>query len=348
MEEIEEDKVPTRKELKAQKRAARRAQKNERHLLKVSTNCINCGEPLALDQRYCPNCGGKRMYNRITWRNLFEDFVDRFLNIENSFLKTFIALFKKPEDVIVGYMNGMRKKYLPAFNYFAIALTINGIYIFIISKWLKDNLVEAQASLYSGETAAIQEQFAGAWFDTIAEYQSLLMFLTIPILALIAKIVFWNYKKINFVEHLVIQLYSYSHTSIIIILFSLIFSWNTMLLQVWSFISFFFMFGYAAYVLKRVFELDFGRLILKTALFGLVLFVFLLLAGIGFAFNISKMVADGTLGDDNSPLSKVMKEGFERGQQIANEKQLRDSLEAIKNAIKVEAQVKQPVLDTLN
>ncbi|MGK0251426.1 MAG: hypothetical protein ACI81G_000863, partial [Gammaproteobacteria bacterium] len=98
--------------------------KRKQELLEVTNTCVNCDAHLELGQRFCANCGGKRMYNRITWRNLFEDFIDRFLNIENAFLKTFLGLFKHPEDVIGGYLKGMRKKYLPAFSYFAIAITV--------------------------------------------------------------------------------------------------------------------------------------------------------------------------------------------------------------------------------
>ena len=107
-------------------RAEKKAIKKQDSLLEVKDSCINCSEHIVLDQRFCSHCGGKRIYNKLTWRNLIEDFVDRFFNLENSFLKTFIAMFKQPEDVIGGYMNGMRKKYLPAFSYFAVAITVAG------------------------------------------------------------------------------------------------------------------------------------------------------------------------------------------------------------------------------
>ncbi len=170
------------------------------------------------------------MYNRITWRNLLEDFAERFLNVENSFFKTFLALFKQPEDVIVGYMKGMRKKYLPAFKYFAIALTINGIYNFLLRNWLMDKLFDAQSSLIPMSQDAAQQEFYSAWMDTILVYQSLLMFLSIPFLAMMAKLVFWNYKKFNLVEHLVIQLYAHSHISIVLVVLTIAFSWITLML----------------------------------------------------------------------------------------------------------------------
>jgi len=228
--------------------------KRKQELLEVSNTCINCEQSLALDQRFCSNCGGKRMYNRITWRNLFEDFVDRFLNIENAFLKTFFALFKKPEDVIDGYMKGMRKKYLPAFSYFAVALTVAG------------DMIQAQTSFYSGDAAEIQKSFASKWLGTVMENQSVIYFAIIPVLALLSKVVFWNYKKYNLVEHFVIYLYGYSHIALITTVLGLLFIWNQTASQLYGMITPFITIAYMGYVLKRLFKLDSGSVI--TAVTG--------------------------------------------------------------------------------
>lgn len=337
---MSEEITPSKKELKKQRKEAQRLKKNQRELLEVKETCINCDSFLALDQRYCSKCGGKRMYNRITARNLIEDFADRFLNIENSFFKTFITLFIKPEDVIVGYINGMRKKYLTAFNYFAVALTINGIYNFILRKWLMDDLFTAQTAMYDVGDDPIQEEWASAWMDTILEYQSLVMFATIPLLAILARVVFWNYKKFNLTEHLVIQLYSYSHLSIVMVLLTIACSWSTTLLTVMSFVSFFWMFGYSGYVLKRVFELDFARLILKTMLFLSIFFVFTVAGGLGYGIYIGKKIKDGTLED--SPFNNIIKASFEKGQR---EKRKKDSLQKLQDSIKVN---KTLVLDSIS
>ncbi len=128
---MEEEVLPEEK--KAPKKPKKKKKKEQ--LLTISNRCKNCDTPLNLDQAFCPSCGAKRMYNRLNWSNLTEDFVDRFLNIENNFLRTFLILFKKPEDVIGGYIDGMRKRYLSAFSYFAISLTITGLYTFVFRKW---------------------------------------------------------------------------------------------------------------------------------------------------------------------------------------------------------------------
>lgn len=273
--------------------------KKKQALLEVSEVCINCDAPLDLDQRFCPNCGGKRMYNRITWRNLFEDFVDRFLNIENAFLKTFISLFIKPEDVIGGYMKGMRKKYLPAFSYFAVAVTVAGISAFIFKNWFIDDIIQAQSGFYSGETAEIQKSFSSKWVRIMMDYQSVIYFAIIPVMALLSRIVFWNYKEYNLVEHFVIYLYGYSHIALITTLLGLLTVWNQTAYQVFNVVSTFIMIGYMAYVLKRLFALDVGRIILKTAFFFLLFFsLFFGTLFVGGAFLGYKAVK-GELSNDN-------------------------------------------------
>lgn len=252
--------------------------KSKRALLEIRDTCINCEEHLALDQRFCSSCGGKRVYNRITWRNLFEDFIDRFLNVENAFLRTFLGLFKRPEDVIGGYMHGMRKKYLPAFSYFAVAITIASVYAFIVKNWFLDDLIEAQASIYTGNVAEVQKDMTASVIRTVTEHQSIVYFAMIPMLALLSKLVFWNYKKYNLVEHFVIYLYGYSHVAMLSTIVGLCFVWNQTLSQIFGFISPILMIVYMGYVLKRLFELDMGNIILKTGLFfliGVVLFGFL-------------------------------------------------------------------------
>ena len=299
--------------------------KRKQALLEVSDTCINCQESLALDQRFCSNCGGKRIYNRITWRNLFEDFIDRFLNIENAFLKTFLTLFKKPEDVIGGYLKGMRKKYLPAFSYFAVAITVAGIYAFIMKNWFIEDLIEAQTSYYSGNTAEIQKAFSSKWIRKVMDYQSLVYFAMIPLLALLSKVVFWNYKKYNLVEHFVIYLYGYSHIALITTILGLIAIWNQTVYQIYGIISLIIMISYMTYVLKRLFQLDAGNTILKTALFflllgGLLFLIFIIIA-VAFFF----MAKNGAL--DDTEFFRLIKE------QAEAQKALREAAKVTKDSI---------------
>ena len=307
--------------------------KRKKELLEVSNVCINCESPLALDQRFCSNCGGKRMYNRITWRNLFEDFIDRFLNIENAFLRTFLALFKRPDDVIGGYMKGMRKKYLPAFSYFAVALTVAGVYAFVVKHWFMEDMIQAQTSFYEGSaTEEFQKSFASKWLRIFTENQSIVYFVIIPILALQSRIVFWNYKQYNLVEHFVIYLYGYSHIALITTVLGFLVIWNQTLFQIYGMISPFITIAYMAYVLKKLFKLDSGSLVLKTGLFLLIsviiMFLFFILTAVIGIF----MAKTGALND--TEFFKLIKEQAE-AQKAA--KALKDSIngDTLKETVKL-------------
>ena len=90
-------------------------------------NCKSCQSTLKSQDNYCNICGAKVIRNRLTFKNLFEHFSEQFLNYDNKFLLTFITLFKRPEDVIAGYISGTRKKYVNVISYFAIAITLSGL-----------------------------------------------------------------------------------------------------------------------------------------------------------------------------------------------------------------------------
>ncbi len=61
--------------------------------------CKNCHTELEEYDDYFKNCGGKVIRNRLTFKNLFEHISETFFNYDNTLLKTFITLFRKPEAV---------------------------------------------------------------------------------------------------------------------------------------------------------------------------------------------------------------------------------------------------------
>ena len=322
-------------------RSEKKALKKQQSLLEVKDVCVNCDMHIALDQRFCAHCGGKRIYNKLTWRNLFEDFIDRFLNLENSFLKTFIAMFRQPEDVIGGYMHGMRKKYLPAFSYFAIAITFTGFYYFLLKGWFMDTFIAAQASVYDDSVSQAQKELQKEITNLFMENQSLYMFLIIPFLALISKIVFWNYKKYNLVEHFVIFLYTYSHISIISVTFQIAFIWSATILEYLSVALILFMFIFTIYVLKRLFDLDGAKVLLKTLLFFIVFSILSCVMSIpivvvGFMSAVKIDDNDQMDVDESTFLGKFVKFSREEAQHKKTIDSLeKDSLKRLENTLEI-------------
>ena len=228
-------------------------------------------------------------------------------------------MFRQPEDVIGGYINGMRKKYLPAFSYFAIAITLSGFYSFILKGWFLQEFISAQSSFYGADMASVQMEMTETVTNTMMEYQSIYMFLSIPIMALISKLVFWNYKNYNLVEHFVIYLYTYSHISIISVTLNLLFIWNTTLLFGVSIVTVLLLFVFTAYVLKRLYQLDNASVILKSSLFLVVMLVFSCFSMFPLAIYGAMQGAKIAKGetkdfDENSLMGKMLKPAIEQAE----------------------------------
>lgn len=226
-------------------------------------NCKNCHTELSEQDDYCRSCGGKIIRNRLTLKNLFEHLSETFFNYDNKLLRTFVQLFRQPEDVINSYISGVRKKYVNPISFFGISLTLSGLSIFIIKKFYIQHL--DFSNLFEGVKAS-QDVFENT-SSSMLEYNSLFYSVLIPLFALISWVVFLN-KKYNFTEHVIIYLYSMSFLSII-----LVFVAQIVLITVpqhyfiFSMAAFPLMFVYHCYALKRIFSLSVGHLILKSVIF---------------------------------------------------------------------------------
>lgn len=234
-------------------------------------NCKNCQTPLTEISDYCNICGAKVIKNRLTLKNLFANFSEQFLNYDNKFIQTIQALILRPEDVIVGYVNGVRKKYINPVSFFAIALTISGLYLFIIQRFFPEAMDFSTMTQQNDSSLKVANKISNVMFD----YNSLFYFAFIPLLALVSLLVFYN-KKFNYTEHIVIYLYTMSLgavlTSIIALLLLMIDSQYVLHFSLWSNVA---LFLFHCYLLKRVFEMKWPELILKT-------FLFLVVFGIGY------------------------------------------------------------------
>ncbi|NND63351.1 MAG: DUF3667 domain-containing protein [Flavobacteriaceae bacterium] len=232
--------------------------------------CKNCAFLLKEDDTYCNSCGAKVIRNRLTLKNLWAEFIEKFFNIENTLVKTYITLFKKPEDVIHGYVSGIRKRYINVINYFALAVTISGIQLFILLKWFKDRMDISPLVANSTPDGFVN-------VDWMYDYYSLVVLINLPIYAFIAYLVFYTLKKYNFTEHFVAMTYisaQYSITTAFITLTTSVIGFNFYI--VGSILNIFLMI-YTAYCYKRIFKLSTGDILIRTLLFIGIAMVFLII-----------------------------------------------------------------------
>ncbi len=170
-------------------------------------NCKNCETALRTDYSFCANCGAKIIRNRITLKNLWYDVTERYFNVDNTFLRTFLHLFTTPEVVINGYIAGIRKKYLNPVSYLGIALTLSSFVVYLMVK--ASDKIDFDVFGVSGGSTAGMTKVAEFTFD----FQALLFIAYIPMMAIAGWICFQD-KKYNFTERLVIFMYALAHYSI--------------------------------------------------------------------------------------------------------------------------------------
>lgn len=249
-------------------------------------DCKNCSGPLRTDYSFCSNCGAKIIRNRITLKNLWYDFTERFFNLDSTFLKTFKHLFSRPDEVIVGYINGARKKYLNPISYFTIAIGLGGLFVFMHTEFFPDALdfkflYPDADTLNDVDKIAYDSQKKLNTF--LFKYQSLFYIAMLPFLALISRLVFINKKQFNLSEHFVINIYAYSHLSIIINTVYIFILWNSKLLYYASVVSFVFQIGFFTWVFFKIFNLSIKQTLIKLLFFLVILAVvfFIIMVAVG-------------------------------------------------------------------
>lgn len=224
--------------------------------------CKNCKTALPNDADYCLRCGGRIIRNRLTFKNLFEHISETFLNYDNKLLRTFIGLIIDPLDVIDGYVNGVRKKYVNPLSLFGLSLTLSGLSIFILNKFYIED-IDFSMFLFDERGAESFNKIQEGLFEYNAIFYSFL----IPFFALISWLVFLN-KKYNYTEHIVLFFYTMSMFSIVSVFVSQILLWIDPQAYahygIWSFLV---LFAYHCQVYKRIFSLTWGGLALRILLF---------------------------------------------------------------------------------
>ncbi|RNC86691.1 MAG: DUF3667 domain-containing protein [Winogradskyella sp.] len=263
-------------------------------------NCKNCDIPLSKSQRYCFACGARVIKNRLTFKSLFRQLNVEFFSVDNKVLKTFIHLFTKPEVVINGFIDGTRKKYSNVIQYFALALTLAGIQVFLMESFFKDELDSTFEFLKSIDANTLPENANAKQnplnfesFNDVNKYQSIIYIITTPFYAIstwLTNFIIRPNRHFNFTEHLVINIYYYGQVIIItslLSIFFLLFGLNYLVVSgIVSLLTFVFLF----YTLKRIFKLDIWNAI---AYFMLVMVCFVI---IGIAIGIGAVLVGYIIG----------------------------------------------------
>lgn len=236
-------------------------------------DCKNCAFGLESHHKFCNHCGAKVITNRLTLRSLWEEFRDNFLNVDNRIFKTFLHMFTKPEVVIGGYIGGVRKRYFNVVSYYAMALTVAGLQIFILRKFFPEAL---DISILIPENTP-QSTFDMEW---TYDYYTILALINIPIYSLMAWLSFIGLKKYNFTEHLVVMGYvfaQFTFTSLPFILAAVALGAN---FYISSYVLLIPLFVFTSYCYKKLYPLPFWQIAARALLFIGVGIVFLIIVAV--------------------------------------------------------------------
>jgi len=241
--------------------------------------CKNCQNPLVDTNNYCSYCGAKVIRNRLTLGYLWREFLEKVWNLDNTFFRTFKKLFLKPEEVINGFIEGQRKKYVNVFSYFAIAVTLAGFQLLLLRNYFPDAF---DITVFIGN----ENITAAPNVDWVYDFYSILALLNLPFYALLAKLTFSGLKKYNYIEHLVINTFivaQYTITTFAIIILLVVLGVNYFLA---GNLTTFLLIIYASYCYKRIYPLSLKQILLRVLLFlGLIVVFMILLAVIQFLFS---------------------------------------------------------------
>lgn len=89
-----------------------------RYELKFRGNkCLNCGHPLDISDKYCPNCSQANSTKKLVLKDFFDEFLSNLVNYDSKLLKTLYALLIKPGTITKDYVAGKRVSYTNPFRF---------------------------------------------------------------------------------------------------------------------------------------------------------------------------------------------------------------------------------------
>lgn len=241
--------------------------------------CTNCNYKLNDTVKFCPSCGNPIICNRLTNKSLLNEFTAKYLTLESKLWVTIKDMTIRPERVIKSYIGNNRVKYLPPINFMLVAALFGGFYAYLLNNGYLGE-IDLNAFTYTPKNdveslGLKQEEITKSINTNVQNYYSLITFLTIPLLALLSKLVFHNYKQYNYAEHVVIYAYAYSQYLILSYISIPFMIFIEGFAIYYTTLVFFVIIGWHAFVLKRVFELSLKNIIIKS-LFFLTVAIFLL------------------------------------------------------------------------
>ena len=92
--------------------------------------CKNCGHPLEISHKNCPNCSQKNSTKKISLKDFIEEFFANIISYDSRLIRTLTSLLTKPGQITREYIEGKRVSYT---NPFRFLLSLSIIYFLMIN-----------------------------------------------------------------------------------------------------------------------------------------------------------------------------------------------------------------------
>ena len=164
-------------------------------------NCKNCQSPF--DGVYCPKCGQKDIDLERPMLDLIGDILKETFDIDGRAFRTIKTLILKPGALTKSFLAGYRRKYTPPVRLYLVI----SIAFFLLMAWAASRGVLLDPGQAPGPASAVQAQF-------LSDELPRLMFLLLPIFALLLKIV--KPRRLYF-DHIIFSVHLHSVAYIVLI-----------------------------------------------------------------------------------------------------------------------------------
>lgn len=110
--------------------------------------CLNCGHPLDMSDRYCPSCSQANSTKKLTLTDFLNEFLSSLFNYDSKLFKTFSSLLLRPGTITRDYINGKRVTYT---NPFRFLLSLAFIYFLMFTFNNRFSGLDRAASQFDGD-----------------------------------------------------------------------------------------------------------------------------------------------------------------------------------------------------
>ncbi len=200
----------------------------------MNTSCKNCDN--VFEGNYCPQCGQSAQIQAINAHYFLHDIPHSVFHVDKGLPYTLKALFTHPGKMLKEYLAGKRVKHFRPFAYVVIMSTLCTLLI----RWIEILMVKIYTAKHEEAAVAINASF-------FSKYISILIFILIPILALVTWFWFRN-QPYNYWEHFLANTYLTAQLNIILLLIKLYALIKLLITGEFAAVNFsFFMFLFMAY-----------------------------------------------------------------------------------------------------